>query len=368
MSDQMGGYNNPPAGYNPQGGYPQQQGGYGAPQGGAPAPQGGAPQGGYPQQQQGGWGQPPGYGQQPGYGAPPARGGMAFDLQSIMPGGAIAIGSGVLLFIISFFHWWVPNVDAICGSEGGLGDTCRSLVGGQGAKAWDRGITTFALILTLVIVAVFVAKALKVLPASLPLELIAAGVLVLADIFYLITFISKGGGGAGISRGWALYVGLILVLALNAGVVLALMNVGGVDAIKGGLAKIQSQSQSPQQGAYGQPQQQWGQQPQQQQWGQQPPQQQQWGQAPGAPPAGWPTGGQPQAAPPAGYPSGAQPAQPAWGQPEQPPQPPQQQGWPQQQEPPQPNWGQQPRPEEQPPPQGGWPQQQPPPPQGGWPQ
>ena len=335
MSDQMGGYNNPPAGYNPQGGYPhQQQGGY--------AP----PQSGYPQQQ-GGWGQPPGYGQQPGYGTPPASGGMSFNLQSIMPGGMIAIVSGILLFVVSFFHWWTPNVDKLCSDIGlgGVGDECRRLYGGTGASAWDRGVTTFALILTLVIVAAFVVKALKLLPASVPLELIAAGLLVLADIFFLITFISKAVKGASsdiISRGWPLYAGLVLVLALNVGVIMALMKSGGLNALKGGLTKVQTQQQS----GYGQPQQQWGQ-PQQ--------------------PAGWPTGpatgGQPAAPPQTGYPSGGQPAQPAWGQPEQPQQPPQQ-GWPQQ-DPQQPGWGQQ-RPEEQQPPEQGWPQQQPP--QQGWPQ
>jgi hypothetical protein len=358
----MGGYN-PPAGYNPQGGYPQQGGGYGT-------PQGGAQQGGYPQQQpqqQGGWGQQaPGYGQQPsygqaGYGAPQSSsGGISFDLQSIMPGGVVVLGSALLLFVISFFHWWVPNLDSLCGDEGALGDTCRKVYGGAGAKAWDRGVTTFALILALAIAALYVVKALKVVP-KLPVDLVAAGVLVLADICFLITFLSKGGGGSIISRGWALYVGLILVLAINAGVVMSLMSSGGVNTLKGGLAKIQSQSQ--QQGAaYGQ-QQQWGQQAPaqpQQQWGQpaqpqaQPQQQpQQWGQQPQQQ-SGWPTGGQPQT----GHQSGGQPAQPGWGQPEQqqswPQQPEQQQGWPQQ------------RPEEQPPQQGWPPQQQPP--QGGWPQ
>src|SRR5262249_51119841 len=197
MSDQTGGYN-PPPGYQPQGGYPQQQPGYGAPQGGYP-------------QQQAGWGQPPGYGQQPGYGALQQKsgGGLKLDLQSIMPGGVIAVASGALLFVISFFKWWGLS-NKLCGELGslpsGVPDTCNAVK----YKAWDRGITTFALILVLAIVLVFVLKALRLAPASLPVELIAAGLLVLADIFFLITFLTKsvkGAPGDYIARSWALYVG-----------------------------------------------------------------------------------------------------------------------------------------------------------------
>jgi hypothetical protein len=347
----MGGYN-PPAGYNPQGGY-QQQGGYGA-------PQGGAQQGGYPQQQ-GGWGQQqaPGYGQQPGYGqagygAPQSSGsGGGFNLQSIMPGGVIAIGSTVLLLVVSFFKWWGANLDSICG-DGALGDVCRQSIGDVGkATAWDRGITTFAIILAIVIAALYAAKAFGVLPPKVPVDVVAVGVLALADIFFLITFISKGGAGDALTRGWGLYAGLLLVIVLNVGVIMSLMASGGVSTIKGGLNKLQTSQQAAAAG-YGQ-QQQWGQQqpgqPQQQQWsGQQPaqpqPQQpQQWGQQQaGQQQSGWPTGGQPQQT---GHNTGGQPAQPGWGQEQQ------QGGWPQQQ---------------QQPPQGGWPQQQQPPQQGGWPQ
>src|SRR5262249_38025618 len=262
MSDQTGGYN-PPPGYQPQGGYPQQPG-YGAPQGGYP-------------QQQAGWGQPPGYGQQPGYGALQQKpaGGPKFDLQSIMPGGAIAVASGALLFIITFFHWWVPNVGTICKDFPAGESACRTLYHtDEGVNAWGRGITTFALLLALAIALVFVVKALHLLPAALPVELISAALLVLADIFFLITFVSKSGinGAPGdyVARGWALYLGLLLVLALNAGVILALMNSGGLNTLKGGLAKIQAKQDSST--GYGQQPQQWG---QSQQWGQP---QQQWGQ------------------------------------------------------------------------------------------
>src|SRR6266498_2364690 len=199
MSDQMGGYN-PPAGYNPQGGYPQQQGGYGAPQ---------------------------------------PSGGLKFDLQSVMPGGAIAVASAVLLFVVSFFKWWGPDVDKLCGS-GDFGDTCRQLVGSAKASAWDRGVTTFAIIVALVIAVVFVLRALHVVPARFPVELIAAGLLVLADIFFLITFISQPDGA---SPGWAFWAGLALVVALNAGVIMALMSSGGLNTLRGGLAKMQSQQQ-----------------------------------------------------------------------------------------------------------------------------
>jgi hypothetical protein len=352
MSDQMGGYN-PPAGYNPQGGYPQQQSGYGT-------PQGGTPQGGYPQQQ-GGWGQAPGYGQQPGYGAPPsAGGGLKFDPRANLPA-VIAVASGVLLFVFSFFKWWGPSL-AAC-NDIGLGDaTCRQVLGNVQWNAWHRGVTTFAIILAVAIAIVLALRVLQMVPATLPAELIAAGLLVLADICFLITFAAQPDGT---SPGWAMWVGLLLAVGLNVGVIMGLMRSGGISTLKGGLAKMQSQQQP----GYAQPQQQWGQQPQpgaQQQWsGQQP--QQQWGQQPQQQ-AGWQTGGQPApqggyasgaqpATPQGGYASGAQPAQPGWGQqPEQP----QQQGWPQPEQ--QPGWGQQQRPEEQ----QQWPQQQPP--QQGWPQ
>jgi hypothetical protein len=348
MSDQMGGYN-PPGGYQPQGGYPQ-QGGYGAPQGGYP-------------QQQGGWGQPPGYGPQQGWGQQPGYGdaqqqsgrGLKFDLESIMPGGLVAIASGLLLFVISFFKWWGPS-SKLCGAADSLPSDVPSGCSAVKFDAWDRGITTFALILALLIVALFVVKALHLLPAVVPAELVAAGLLVLVDIFFLVTFISKSVKGVPsgysdyLARGWALYVGLLLVLALNAGVILALLRSDGLDTLRGGLSRLQSQGRGT---GYGQPP--------QQQWGQP---QQQWGQpAPGAQPGGWATGGQPYATgpqPPVGPQTGGQPAQPGWGQPEQQPQ---HGGWPPQ---PEPNWGQ-PRhgPEEQPP-QQGWPPQ--PPQQGGWPQ
>jgi hypothetical protein len=329
MSDQMGGYN-PPAGHNPQGGY--QQGGYNAPQSGA-TPQ----QGGYPQQQ-GGWGQAPGYGQQPGYGqagygAPQSNsGGISFDLQSIMPGGVIAIASGLLLFIVSFFPWIGTNIDKLCeqeagslGSLPGAGDVvqeCKNSAGAVTRSLWgwpDRGIAKFAMILAIVVIAIYVVKALKVLPAKLPLDLIGAGALVLADVLFLVTFISKGQGGDFLSRQWGQYLGILFWLGLNVGVVMSVMASGGINTLKGGLAKMQSQQQS---AGYAQ---------------------QQWGQQPAAPQqGGWPTGGQPQAPQ---HNTGGQPAQQGW-----PEQQPQQGGWPQQEQRPQPQWPQ------QPPQQGGWPQ------------
>jgi hypothetical protein len=354
---QPGGYGAPGTGsYPQQGGYPQQPGygqpGYGEPGWGQPGygqpgygqpgygqpgygqpgygqpgygqpgygqPGYGQPGYGQPGYGQPGYGQPgygqPGYGQpgyssqqgygqqgygQPGYGDRPAAGRrIGFDLQSIMPGGLLAVASGMLLLVFGFFTWWVPSLQ---GCQG-FGDPRYC---GQPYTVWDRGDTTFALLLTLLVVSSFVVKALKVLPVSIPVELVAAGILVLADILWLTTFVSKSVGGATgdlVTRGWAQWVGLVLVLALNAGVILALLRSGGVDALKGGLAKVQAKQQTP---GYGQ---QWGQQPAQPGWGQQPP----------APPQQW----------------GQQPAQPGWGQ--QPPAPPQQ-------------WGQ-----AEPPPTGGWP-------------
>ena len=334
MSDQMGGYP-PPGGYDPQGGDPSQQGGY--PQQGNYSQQGGYPQqSGYPPQQ-GGWAQPgygpqtygqQGYGQS-GYGQPAASRRIGFDPQSIMPGGLIAIISGVLLFVVSFFKWWGPSSKFCQVFDGQFDISCQDLY----YSAWHRGITTFALILTAVIVLIFVVKA--VLRAAIPAEFIAAGVLVLADIFFFITFLSKKfdsqiSDTGFVSRGWAQWVGLVLVLALNAGVILALLSTDGIAVFKAGLTKKQPNQQTSGYGQqWGQPG--WGQQQAQPGWGQQPTASPQyWGQQPAQP--GW---GQQPAAPPQYW--GQQQAQPGWGQ--QPAGPPSQ-------------WGQAEQPQQH---SGGWP-------------
>ncbi|MBI1758212.1 MAG: hypothetical protein HYR62_03160 [Actinobacteria bacterium] len=311
MSDQMGG-NNPPAGDNPQGGnnpqgggYPQQGGyGAGAGQGGGYPQQAGPPQG-YGQQ---GYGQPgygqPGYGQQgygqqgygqqgygqPGYGqqgyrqqgGPTGRhggGGMRFDLQAIMPGGLVAAASGVLLFLLSFFSWWAPNVDKLCRSAGFGTEVCKAQYSHSAlgyASAWDRGITAFAILLAVAIAALYLTKAANVLPASLPVDLIAVGALIIADLGFLITFLSKGTGGEFISRGWAQWLAMLVWIGLNAGVGLELARSGGLSDLKDRLAKIQRQPSAP--GGYP------GQQSAPPQWGQQPSAPPQWGQQQSAPP------------------------------------------------------------------------------------
>src|SRR6266581_2655455 len=109
--------------------------------------------------QMGGYNPPPGYSQQPAYGAPQG-GGMKFDLQSNLPG-ALAAASGVLLFVISFFKWWGPDLGKLCGTTE-LGDTCRQLVGNAKATAWDRGVTTFAVILAIAIAVVLALRIMQV--------------------------------------------------------------------------------------------------------------------------------------------------------------------------------------------------------------
>jgi hypothetical protein len=281
MSEQQGGFN-PQGGHNPQ----QWQGGYGPP--GAPQPG----QGGYGQPvPQGGYGQP---GVPQGYGAPHGGGsGVKFNLQAIMPGGLIALVGCLLYFVCSFFPWYtIPS--EYCSYSA----VCRN----YSLNAWDRGIAFFTVILFLFVAIAFLIKALQVLPPAVPIELIALGAVLLADIFFLIAFLST----QGLSRGWGMWIALVLWLAINVGAVLQFVKVGGFASVQRGISKMQQQSSPPpgqaQPGGY--PQQGYPQQGYPQQG------------YPAAPPQAQP-GGYPQ--PPSGYPPQQPPPPP---QPPQPPQPP----------------------------------------------
>ena len=76
-------------------------------------------------------------------------------------------------------------------------------------------------ILFLLAAGVFLAKALKVIPApKVPLEMVALGAVVLGDLFFLIAFFSVPAGFFGISRGWGLWIDLVVAIAITAGAVL----------------------------------------------------------------------------------------------------------------------------------------------------
>jgi hypothetical protein len=341
MSDHPGG-SNPPSSNNPNdGANPGGQGDY------TPPPSYGQPQGGY--------GQPPGgYGHP---GAPQNYGGQyagpggsraGFDLRAIMPGGLIAIVGALLYLVFSFFPWY--TIYNYCPFGPAFGVPCSVTL-----SAWDQGSAVSSVILFLLAGVAFFLKAAKVIPPKVPLEMIALGLVVLGDIFFVVAFFSTSGG---LSRGWGLWIDLVVLIVINVGAVLQFISVGGVASARREFGNLQQRASGP--SGYGQP----GAYPQQPGYpaGGQPPQ----GGYPagGQPPqGGYPTGGQP---PQGGYPAGGQPPQGAGGPPPPPggyPQQPAQGGYPQQGQggyPPQPGQGGYPPPQGQ----GGYPQQ---PGQGGHP-
>jgi hypothetical protein len=139
--------------------------------------------------------------------------GLAFDRREIMPGGLIVLAGGLLYCVFGFFPWYVQNID--CGMVP-PGVPCAVAL-----NAWHSGTALFSAILFLVAAGVFLAKALRAIPApKVPLELVALGAVVLGDLFFLIAFFSVPAGFFGISRGWGLWIDLAVVIAITAGAVL----------------------------------------------------------------------------------------------------------------------------------------------------
>src|ERR1700722_9056635 len=181
-------------------------------------------QGGDNRGSQGGYQPPSSHGRpQGGYGPPAApqghdpysraRGSLStFDLQKILPGGLIALVGGLLYVVVSFFPWYTINIcsASMCGNEMSVTK-----------NAWDRGPATFSVLLFLLVAGIFLVTALQVIPApKVPLELIALGAVVLGDIFFLVSLISVPPAITGLSRGWGLWVALVLVVGINVGAVL----------------------------------------------------------------------------------------------------------------------------------------------------
>jgi hypothetical protein len=241
------------------------------------------------------YGQPPGGPGQPavppGYGGQPQGGSRgSIDWGAIVPGGLMAAVGAALYFVFSFFTWYSYT-------ETLLGEDIAQFTG----NAWHRTSGVWSVLIFLLVPVLFVLKALKVVPPRIPVETIALGVVVLADIFFLVAFLDVPDP---VSRGWALWIELVLVLVISVGAVLQFMRAGGVGSAQRGLSSLQQRAAGGQ-GGYPQP----------------------------PPPRGYP---QQQPPPPGGYPQ--QPPPPPGGYPQQPPPPP-----------------------------GGYPQQPPPPP-GGYPQ
>jgi hypothetical protein len=158
---------------------------------------------------------PPPGGQYAAAGSP----GISFDLAAIMPGGLIVLAGGLLYCVFGFFPWYTQNID--CGIAP-PGVPCAISL-----NAWRSGTAVFSAILFLLAAGVFVAKALKVIPApKVPLELAALAAVVLGDLFFLIAFFSVPAGFFGISRGWGLWIDLVVVIAINVGAVLQFLHKG----------------------------------------------------------------------------------------------------------------------------------------------
>jgi hypothetical protein len=139
--------------------------------------------------------------------------GITFDRREIGPGGLIVLAGGLLYCVFGFFPWYVQNID--CGLVG-PGIPCAVSL-----NAWRSGTALFSAILFLLAAGAFLAKALKVIPApKVPLELVALGAVVLGDLFFLIAFFSVPAGFFGISRGWGLWIDLVVAIAITAGAVL----------------------------------------------------------------------------------------------------------------------------------------------------
>lgn len=266
----------PGSGPGSPGGYGQQPSGSQPGYGQQPPPQ----QPGYGQQPPAGYGQQPGGPpQQPNYGAPgqypgaPAKSGASFDMKSVGLPDWLTLGGSLLVFIVSFFDFIVPDIDIDALAEqscAGLGDAQAACVAQiqasyagadlGGANAWASGLLSFGIVLLLLVAAAIVAKIFKLIPAAIPLHLIIAGVVLLVDIFFLIEFIdalTTDGVALGIG-GWIAIIGLVIV---NVGVVMSFLAGGGAKSLQGGINKLQQNaSQSGQgpgysstPGGYGQP-------------------------------------------------------------------------------------------------------------------
>jgi hypothetical protein len=175
---------------------------------------------------------PPGFSQPaapPGYrGQPQGGSGAGIDLRAIAPGGLMAVVGAALYFVFSFFTWYSYT-------ETFLGEDIAQFTG----NAWHRTSGVWSVLIFLLVPLLYVVRALKVVPRKLPLEIIALGVVVLADIFFLVAFLDVPGP---VSRGWALWIELVLVLVINVGAVLQFLKAGGVGSAQRGLSSLQERA------------------------------------------------------------------------------------------------------------------------------
>jgi hypothetical protein len=128
-----------------------------------------------------------------------------------MPGGLIVLVGSLLYVIFGFFPWWTINIVSGLGSYG-IPSSSVSF------NAWRSGSAVFSAIVFLVAAGAFLLKALKVIPApKVPLEMIALGAVVLGDLLFLIAFFDVPSFA---SRGWGMWVDVVVLVGINVGAVL----------------------------------------------------------------------------------------------------------------------------------------------------
>ena len=144
------------------------------------------------------------------------------SLDKVSMGRRVLLGSGVLLFIISLLAW-----NSACVSGFGA-----KICADAGAWATGRGkMMGIFLILLLIWEAVLLFQVISPESVKLP-DLPVKPILIslalgAVTILFGVLRVFQGG-----SRAWAAWVGLLLLIALAAGLFLRLQEEGGVDAVK----------------------------------------------------------------------------------------------------------------------------------------
>jgi len=171
---------------------------------------------------------------------------VSFDPKSISIGDWLILGGGLAFLIFSFLPWFkldVPSVDEVCGSfPAESRAACEASYTASSSDVsfnwWDTDTGPFVTILVLLAVVAVVLKLLHVVPRQFPMSLVLAGIMLLADVLFLIDFI-KGLTTDGLAPSFGLWLGLLAFLAVNAGVVMSFLASGGKKSLQGGLNKLQ---------------------------------------------------------------------------------------------------------------------------------
>lgn len=150
----------------------------------------------------------------------------SFDVKSLPLHRQIALGGGLLLFIVLFFPWVTYGVEGFGGSVSG----------------WN-GIGGFAGFFVIVLVAWEVLRVLgQVSQITINHDLITAGLGGLVALFGLIQFLrSLGYDSAFTSPGFGAFLILLISIGLGYGAFLAFNAAGGQSAIKDAQSKLQSE-------------------------------------------------------------------------------------------------------------------------------